>query len=114
MDTTLIGIILALLSGLAAAPGPILIKKASTGIRKINDLFSITLFLGIATYAVSVLLSLTALRFGNLSVIGSIFSSVHIWVTIISIKFLKEDVKPKRMIGIGLVVLGIILIGSGL
>ncbi len=114
IDSMTIGVILALLSGLVAAPGPLFIKRASKSIKKVQDFMNLDLFFGMGFYAISVILSLIALKFGDLSVIGPIFSSVYVWVTIISIKFLNERISPKRMIGILSVIIGIILIGSGL
>lgn len=110
----LLAVGMAILASLIAAPGPLFIKRASAKVKmNVMSFFNLDLFFGACFYGVGTLITLIALSMGALSVIGPIFSLVYVWVTLISIKFLKERVTTRHVLGIVLVVIGIALVGSG-
>jgi len=107
-------VLVAILASLVAAPGPLFIKKASTRLKMdIRFLFDRDLLAGIGFYGASILVTMTALRLGELSLVGPIFSLVYVWVTIISFLFLKEKIRAPGLAGMGLVVAGVMIIASG-
>ena len=75
------------------------------------SLFNKNLIFGALFYGVGIIFTISAFRFGELSVVGPVLSLVYVWVTFISIKFLNEKVNIWRYFGIGLVVIGLVLIG---
>ena len=111
METELIAIILAIISTLIVAPGPIFLKKASSDIRfDLNVLINKNIWIGFFFYFVGISLSLVALKMSKLSVIGPILGMVYVWVSIISIKYLKEKVNIWKVAGISLVIIGVIMV----
>jgi undecaprenyl phosphate-alpha-L-ara4N flippase subunit ArnE len=66
--------------------------------------------IGAGLYALSAMLFVWALRFGDLSVLYPIIATSYIWVAVFSILFLKESFHPLGWFGIGLIIAGISLI----
>ncbi len=107
----LIGILFALAASILSAPGPIFLKKASADFKlKLSFLLNKYLIAGCSIYGFGLILSTIALHLGDLSVIGPIFSSIYLWVTIISIKYLKEKPSIPQLTGVVLIIIGISLI----
>ena len=66
--------------------------------------------IGITLYAVSTLIFVSCLKYGNLSVLYPIIATSYIWVSILSIVILKEAFPPYKWIGITLIIVGISII----
>ncbi|MDE1850814.1 MAG: hypothetical protein KGH54_03410 [Candidatus Micrarchaeota archaeon] len=64
---------------------------------------------GMVVYIISLGIYLVALSLGQLSIVYPIFASVFIFVMLVSRQMLRELVSPVRMLGVGLIVLGIVL-----
>lgn len=107
------GVMLAVLSSLIAAPGPLLFKKASLDF-SLRTFFRPVFFMGGAFYALSALIAAYALKQGELSLIGPFLSLVYVWVAILSRKVYKEKITAGKLAGICLILLGSILIGAGM
>lgn len=60
-------------------------------------------------YVVSLGIYLVALSLGDLSLVYPIFASVFIFVMLVSRQLLREMVSPVRVLGVGLIVIGIVL-----
>ena len=71
------------------------------------------LIIGALLYLLSASLLILSLRHGELSVLYPIMAASYIWISILSVKILKEKMTPYKWAGITLIVLGITLIGWG-
>jgi len=117
MTTQLWEIGLVVFSTLFSGSGPILIKKGMDLIKKIEIKKIITnwyLYLGIFLYGVSYLMTIPALKNGDLSILYPIISLSYIWVCLLSMKYLKERMNIHKWIGIVLIILGVTFIGLGI
>lgn len=66
--------------------------------------------IGATLYAISAILFVWTLKFGELSVLYPIIATSYIWVALLSIIFLGESVSATMWVGIGLIISGIWLI----
>ena len=114
MATPTWAILLMAIVSLISAVATFLIKLASTSLsRNITKLIkNWKLALGIFLYGFGTILSLLALRAGELSVLYPFVALQYVWTNFLSAKFLKEKITIYKWIGVGLIVLGVSLIGS--
>jgi drug/metabolite transporter (DMT)-like permease len=70
-------------------------------------------FFGIGLYGISTILSLFALKAGELSVLYPFVALQYVWANILSKKYLSEKINWLKWAGIGLIFLGVSLIGLG-
>jgi uncharacterized membrane protein len=115
MATELWAIGLVLLASLIGSFGPIMLKKASGKISiSIKSLIkNYYLFLGILFYAIGTILFVPALKGGELSVLYPLVAITYVWVSLWSIKILKEKMNKQKWIGVALVIIGVAFIGLG-
>lgn len=115
METQLWAIGLVLLACFIGSFGPIMLKKASGKISlRIKELIkNYYLISGFLFYALGTILFIPALKGGELSVLYPLVATVYIWVSLWSIKFLKEKMNKHKWIGVLLVITGVIFIGLG-
>lgn len=115
MATELWAATLVLAATVVGALGPILLKKGSKNF-SLNPKILIKnyhLIFGVCLYMVGTALFVWALRGGELSILYPLVSITYIWVSILSIKFLKEKMNKYKWIGISLIILGVAFIGLG-
>ena len=95
--------------------GPIMLKKASGKMSlKIKDLImNYHLVFGFLFYALGTVLFIPALKGGELSVLYPLDATTYVWVSLWSIKLLKERMNKKKWMGVFLVVIGVVFIGLG-
>ncbi|MBI2661085.1 EamA family transporter [Candidatus Woesearchaeota archaeon] len=95
--------------------GPILLKKASA--KKLSSFSSLManyhLFGGVGLYGVGTVLFLPALKGGELSVLYPFVSLSYVWVSILSVRFLGEEMNRYKWLGIALIITGVSFIGMG-
>lgn len=115
METQLWAVGLVLLACFLGSFGPIMLKKGAGKISfKIKDIIkNYYLIFGFLFYAVGTMLFIPALKGGELSVLYPLVASVYIWVSLWSVKFLKEKMNKQKWIGILLVIVGVVFIGLG-
>ena len=93
----------------------IFFKKASKDFqfspRKL--LANISLIKGLSLYILATVLFIPALRFGELSVLYPIMALTYLWSTLLSIKYLKENMNSYKWIALILIIIGVIFIGLG-
>ncbi len=115
MATELWAIGLVISATVVGAFGPILLKKASA--RKLSRISSLIknyyLLGGISLYAVGTVMFIPALRGGDLSILYPFVSLSYIWVSLLSVKFLGEEMNKYKWMGIVLIILGVSFIGMG-
>src|SRR3990167_2610969 len=115
MATQIWAVSLVVFATLVGAFGPILLKKASA--KSLSNLSSLAtnyhLFGGVALYAIGTMLFIPALKGGDLSVLYPFVSLVYVWVSLLSVRFLGEDMNKLKWIGIILIIAGVSFIGLG-
>ena len=114
MQTQLWAVALVLLACLAGSLGPIMLKKAHKKSFRLKDIIKNHYLIGgLIFYALGTILFIPALRGGELSVLYPLVATTYIWVSIWSIKLLKEKMNRQKWMGILLVIIGVIFIGLG-
>ena len=79
--------------------------------RKVNMRPNIPLMGGYCLYGLSTVLLVLALRGGELSILYPIISLTYVWVTTLSVVFLKESLNPFKVVGLSVIVLGVAVLG---
>lgn len=114
MATELWAIGLVILGTVVGAFGPILLKKASCELTlSIKSLLNKNLLGGIALYGMATIVFIPALRGGELSVLYPFVALTYIWVSLLSVRFLKEKMNTQKWLGIAMIIVGVSLIGLG-
>jgi multidrug transporter EmrE-like cation transporter len=68
---------------------------------------------GYFLYGVSTLLLVLALKDGELSLLYPVIALTYVWVTILSFVIFHDAINPWKLLGIGLIVLGVGVLGKG-
>ena len=114
MATTLTSIVLVLIAQVVGAPMPILLKKWSSRFSfSVKTFLSPLLLGGLVAMAVSTFLFIAGLRGGDLSVLYPLVSTIYIWVSLLSVKYLGERMNRMKWMGIVCILVGVTLIGMG-
>ncbi|MFH0863363.1 MAG: EamA family transporter [Candidatus Altiarchaeota archaeon] len=71
------------------------------------------LMLGVVVYGLSTIFYVIGIKGGELTVLFPLVSTGYIWVCLLSIKYLGEQMNRVKWAGISCIVLGVILIGLG-
>lgn len=103
---------LVLLGALLGAWGQFLFKLGSRYVEFVLTSWLMNTYIwgGIILYSLNALLSIIALKHGNLSVLYPVAATSYIWVTLISVLVLKEPISLPQMLGIFMIIVGISLI----
>ncbi|WP_252237131.1 EamA family transporter [Clostridium sp. ZBS17] len=99
------GIILMIFSSICVCIGQLLWKLSSKE--------SIYLLLGFLLYGVGAVIMIIAYKFGNLSVLQPMLSMNYVLSIILAKNILNEFITLKKIIGIIIIMVGVILIGGG-
>ena len=115
MATKLWSILLILFTTLLTSSAQILWKigSATLSFNIVNILTNYYLIGGILLYIVGGVLLILSFRGGEVSVLYPIIAMSYIWVSLLSVKFLRETVNGWKGIGIILIIVGIVAIGYG-
>jgi len=101
MQTQLWAIGLVLLACLIGSFGPIMLKKASGKSFKIKNIITnYYLIGGFLFYGLGTILFIPALKGGELSILYPLVATTYIWVSLWSIKFLKEKMNKQKWMGV--------------
>jgi len=115
MVTHLWAIGLVILAATLGSFGPIYLKKSSEdfslNLKKLIK--NRNLIIGLSFYAVGTVLFIPALRGGELSVLYPLVATTYIWVSLLSVKLLKERMNMFKWLGIFITIVGITFIGLG-
>ncbi|MBI2140146.1 EamA family transporter [Candidatus Woesearchaeota archaeon] len=68
---------------------------------------------GLLLYGIGAVLMVSAFKLGEVTVLYPIIAASYVWVSILSMAFLGEELSLLRWAGIATIILGIILIGLG-
>ena len=109
-----IAIISVILCTLLTATGQLLWKLGVQGIESNGILayFNIYIILGFLSYGIGAILLVIALKFWELSRIHPILALGYVWITLFAPIFLNEVIPTQRIIGVGIIIIGVILIGK--
>jgi uncharacterized membrane protein len=105
-------IVLVLCCALLGAAGQIFFKLSSTNFsfNPLELIKNYKFIIGAILYALSALLFVWTLKFGDLSILYPIIATSYIWVAIFSKILLNEPFLPFKWVGVGLIISGIYLI----
>lgn len=111
---TKIGIIIMLVCTIFTALGQLFFKygSASFELDFVKLITNYNLMLGFAFYGLGALLLITALKFGNLSIIYPFVSLTFVWVMFISAFVFGETINGFKLNAIFFIILGIVFIGG--
>ena len=112
--TQWIGVSLMLTSAFFSALGALFLKFASDGKIGFNPFLLIKnkkLLTGISFYALSTAIAMPAYKFAEITIIYPMIATSYIWVSLLSIKYLKERMNIYKWMGIFLIICGVISIG---
>ena len=115
MGTPLWTIILFIIVSFISATATFLVKISAPKItRNIHRLLkNWQFFLGITLYGIGTVISLVALKHGELSVLYPFVALQYVWANLLSKKFLREEMNAYKWTGIALIFTGVTLIGIG-
>ena len=115
MATELWAIGLVVLAAFLGSLGPIYLKKSakdfSLNLKK--QITNYNLIIGLVFYAIGTVLFIPALRGGELSVLYPLVATTYVWVSLLSVKFLKEKMNKYKWLGIAIIIIGVTFIGLG-
>ena len=110
METEIWAIGLIFISTIIGSFGSLYLKKAATHFKlTIKSILHHHLIAGVILYLSATVFFILALRGGNVNTLYPITSLTYIWVSLLSIKILKEKINYDKWIGIGLIIIGVIL-----
>ena len=115
MKTKKWAILLVLFTTLLTSTAQLLWKKGSATLEFsiISAATNYFLIGGILLYVVGGILMIISFRGGEVSVLYPIIATSYIWVTLLSVKFLGEQINAFKILGISSIIIGIICIGLG-
>ena len=107
-------IALVLFCAMLGALGQVFFKLASkdVSVSPIDWLLNYKFIMGAGLYALSAILFVWALKFGNLSLLYPIIATSYIWVTILSATVLGENFPLVKWLGISFILAGIVVISQ--
>lgn len=88
------------------------LKKASGADGIISMIKNINLYIGGLLYLVSAVLNIWILRYLEYSVVLPLTSLTYIWTMILSYIILKEKISKKKIVGVGLILIGAVCVSS--
>ena len=68
---------------------------------------------GLAVYGLGAIILITALKYGELSVLYPIIATSYIWVSLLSMEFFGEAMNLHKWLGVVAIIVGVSLIGMG-
>lgn len=106
-----LAVLMAIIASVFGASGGFFLKKFSSRPGKIPFYFlNKSFILGLLSLGISAVLHFFALSLGELSVVYPASSFTYVWSVLIANFVLKEKINDKKIIGIGLIVLGVFLV----
>ena len=115
MKTPLWTIVIFIIVSVMSAFATFLVKLSAPKItRNLKNLLNNwQFFTGIFIYGLSTVISVIALKFGELSVLYPFVALQYVWTNLLSKKFLGEKITLLKWAGVGFIFLGVVLIGFG-
>jgi drug/metabolite transporter (DMT)-like permease len=92
------------------AIAPIVLKKSNKNINNILDLINPYFIGGLFFYGIAYLITLPPLRYGDIGVMYPIMSLTYVWTYILGVFYLREKNSHKKILGVLIIIIGIIII----
>lgn len=105
---------LVFLCTLTGAAAQVFLKLGATNIehpKLLQLITNVPLMAGYGLYGINTLLLALALRKAPLSLLYPIISLTYVWVTILGVLVFKETVNPYKLVGLGIVIVGVAFLG---
>jgi uncharacterized membrane protein len=111
--TPLWSIIIVILSTILGSIGALYFKFASEHLhlKQPKSFFRREIYIALSMFGLGTVLFIVALNHGELSILYPMTSIQYIWVTLWSMKFLKEKMNMFKLMGITIIIIGVILVG---
>jgi len=97
------------------AAGQILMKLGANTLgpskSPLDMLLTPTIFFGYALYGLVTVLFIFALQHGELSILYPIIALTYVWVTGLSVALFNDSLRPVRMVGLLIIILGVAILG---
>lgn len=107
----MVNCVLVLLMTLAGSLGAFFFKKSTNNMEGIFSLLRIpSFYLGGFLYCFGALMNVILLRYMDYTVVYPIGSIAYIWSLLISNRFLGEAITKKKVLGIALICVGVVLL----
>ncbi len=105
-----LAILAVVLSSMLGALGSLMFKYGSRKIslRPSKIITNYYLMLGLFCAGIGAVLFIAALKFGELSILYPIISLQYVWISLLSIRFLKERMNSMKWLGILLIMVGVV------
>ena len=113
MKTPLWTIVLIVLCTALTSVGQYFIKQGADRIQDFISILNLPLMIGFVFYGIGAILMIIALKYGELSVLYPIISLGFIWVALLGVYLLNEEIIFIHWIGIISIIGGVIFIGIG-
>lgn len=114
MTTPLSSIALVFVGSFIGSFGAVFLKSGATRTHSVwTLLFNPRLALGVGLFLLSTVFYLAGIRHGELSVLYPMVSLGYVWTLFWSRLFFKEPLTRDKLLGLGLVLFGIMLLGLG-
>ena len=117
MNQAVLTIVLMLIATFIGAIGSLFLKLGSSTVKVrftkegiMNIVKNWRLILGFAIYGFSTVLFIMVLRITDLSIAYPMTSLTYVFITILSAFILKEHITKYKIVGIGFIILGVVLI----
>ncbi|MBU0461166.1 MAG: hypothetical protein KJ574_01130 [Nanoarchaeota archaeon] len=115
METQLWAIGLAVVASVFTAFGSFFMKLTSDKTKDVKTFFlNGKLYIGALLYAVATIVGLIAYLGGDLSIIYPVCALSYVWICLLSVKYLKEEMNKWKWMGIAAILAGVFLIGLGI
>jgi undecaprenyl phosphate-alpha-L-ara4N flippase subunit ArnE len=111
--TPLSSILLVLFGSVVGSFGAVFLKSGAVRLTGVLSLLNWRLVLGVALYLASSVFYALGIRHGQLSVLFPMVAAGYVWTLVWSRLFFREQFSTTKMLGLGLVLAGVVLVGLG-
>jgi drug/metabolite transporter (DMT)-like permease len=109
-----VSIVLVLAASVVGSFGAVFLKLGAAHLHGgFWKIFNLKLALGVALFLASSVFFVAGIRRGELSVLYPMVSLGYIWTVLWSRLFFKEPFTRNKLLGLGLIVLGVVFVGLG-
>ena len=93
--------------------GQVFLKNGLGHVNNLSSILNFSLFFGLLLYEIGFIITLFALRKGELSILSPLMALSYIWVILLAFFIFSESITLIKILGISFILLGVSLIGLG-
>jgi drug/metabolite transporter (DMT)-like permease len=113
-STPFSSILLVFLGSLIGSIGMVFLKKASANLHKgFIHIINLNAFIGVVLFLLSSVFYLKGISQGQLSVLYPMVSMSYVWALLWAKLFFHERFTTQKLLGLGLVLVGVVFVGFG-